>query len=60
MGFTVERLVVTDEGLVVTDEDWVELERRANAHTSTQREARRARVILGCGDGVPLRQIAVA
>ncbi len=53
MGFAVERLVVSDEVRV-------ELERRANAHTSTQREARRARVILGCVDGVALRQIAVS
>lgn len=51
MGFTVERLVVSDE-------DRVELERRANAHTSSQRQARRARVILGCGEGVALRRIA--
>lgn len=46
--------------LEITDEERVELERRARAHTSTQREARRARVILGCGQGTPLRQIAKA
>lgn len=53
MGFTVERLVVGDK-------DRAELERRASAHTSTQRQARRARVILGCAEGVALRQIAVS
>lgn len=36
-----------------------ELVRRANAHTSTQRQARRARVILLCAQGVSLRQIGV-
>lgn len=39
-------------------DELVELERRANAHTSTQRSARRARVILLCAQAVPLRQIA--
>ena len=47
----------TVEPLVITDEERGELERRARAHTSTQREARRARVVLLCADGVPLRQI---
>lgn len=46
------------EPLVITDEERSELERRARAHTSTQREARRARVVLGCAAGRPLRQIA--
>lgn len=39
-------------------DELVELERRANAHTSTQRCARRAKVILWCAQGVPLRQIS--
>jgi transposase len=47
----------TVEPLVISDEERSELERRARAHTSTQREARRARVILLCAEGVPLRQI---
>jgi transposase len=47
----------TVEPLVISDEERCELERRARAHTSTQREARRARVILLCAEGVPLRQI---
>ncbi len=48
------------EPLQVTAEERIELERRARAHTSTQREARRARAILGCAQGTPLRQVAVA
>lgn len=51
MGFTVERLVLTDE-----QRD--ELERRVRAHTSRARQVRRGRAILLCADGVPLRQIA--
>ena len=47
----------TVEPLVISDEERSELERRARAHTATQREARRARVILLCAEGVPLRQI---
>lgn len=39
-------------------DELVELERRANAHTSTQRCARRAKVILWCAQGLPLRQIS--
>lgn len=50
--FTVERLQISEE-------ERVELERRIRAHTSTQREARRARVVLLCADGVPLRRIAL-
>jgi transposase len=53
MGFTVERLALTDE-------ERFELERRVRAHTSSHREVRRARVILLCADGIALRQIAVA
>lgn len=48
------------EALVLTAEERSELERRERAHTSSQREARRARVILSCADGTPLRQISVA
>jgi transposase len=48
------------EVLEITGEERVELERRVRAHTSTQREARRAGVILGCAEGVPLRQIGCA
>jgi len=48
------------EPLQITGDERAELERRARAHTSTQREARRARVILGCAEGTPLRQIAGA
>jgi transposase len=39
-------------------DELIELERRANAHTSTQRAARRAKVILLCAQGMALRQIA--
>lgn len=39
-------------------DELVELERRAKAHTSTQRAARRAKVILLCAQGMALRQIA--
>jgi transposase len=47
----------TVEPLVISGEERIELERRARAHTSTQREARRARVILLCAEGMALRQI---
>ena len=48
----------TVQPLVITVEERSELERRARVHTSTQREARRARVIWRCADGAPLCQIA--
>lgn len=48
----------TVEPIVLTEDERAELERRANAHTSTVREARRARIVLLCADGVPLRRIA--
>lgn len=48
----------TVEPIELTVEERAELERRANAHTSTVREARRARIVLLCADGVPLRRIA--
>jgi len=50
--------VFTVEPIELTAEERIELERRANAHTSTVREARRARIVLLCADGVPLRRIA--
>lgn len=50
----------TVEALEITDKERSELERRARAHTSTQREAKRAWVILACADGVPLHQVGIA
>ena len=44
--------------LVITDEERVELQRRVRAHTTPQRAAKRARVVLLAADGVPNRQIA--
>ena len=46
------------EPIELTAEERVELERQANAYTSTVREARRARIVLLCAEGVPLRRIA--
>lgn len=48
----------TVEPLELSEDERAELERRANAHTSTVREARRARVVLLCAEGVALRRIA--
>lgn len=48
----------TVEPLVLTDDESVELRRRANAATSSVRDARRAEIVLLCADGMPLRQIA--
>lgn len=48
----------TVEPIELTLEERAELERRANAHTSTVRAARRARIILLCADGLALRRIA--
>ena len=42
----------------ITDEQRVELNRRVRAHTSTQRAAKRARIILLAAQGMPSRQIA--
>lgn len=50
----------TAPALEITDEQRVELERRTRAHTSTQRAARRARIVLMAAEGVPSRQIAKA
>ncbi len=44
--------------LEITVEERLELERRARAHTSPVRVARRARIILLAADGVPNRQVA--
>jgi hypothetical protein len=41
----------------ISDDQRRELERRVRAHTSTHREAKRARIILLAADGVPSRQI---
>ncbi len=49
----------TVEPIELSDEERVELERRAHAHTATVRVARRARIILLCAKSVPLRQIAL-
>ena len=46
--------------LEISGDERMELERRARAHTSTQREARRARAILMCAEGIALRQIGPA
>ena len=42
----------------MTDEERVELNRRAAGHTSSVRDAKRARIILLAADGVPSRQIS--
>ncbi|HLG92687.1 MAG TPA: helix-turn-helix domain-containing protein [Acidimicrobiales bacterium] len=44
--------------LQITDEEREELERRARAHTSPVRVARRARIILLAAEGLPNRQVA--
>jgi len=44
--------------LEISVDERVELERRVRAHTSTQRAAKRARVVLLAADGVANRQIA--
>jgi transposase len=44
--------------LVITDEERAELQRRVRAHTTPQRAAKRARVVLLAADGVPNRQLA--
>ena len=46
--------------LVITDEEHAELQRRVRAHTTPQRAAKRARVVLLAADGVPNRQIGSA
>jgi transposase len=44
--------------LVITEEERAELQRRVRAHTTPQRAAKRARVVLLAADGVANRQIA--
>src|SRR4029453_16975766 len=44
--------------LVITEEERAELGRRVRAHTTPQRAANRARVVLLAAEGVPNRQIA--
>ncbi len=44
--------------LVITDAERAELERRVRAHTTPQRAAKRARIVLLAADGIPNRQIA--
>jgi transposase len=44
--------------LTITDEERVELQRRVRAHTTPQRAAKRARIVLLAAEGVPNRQIA--
>jgi hypothetical protein len=39
--------------LVITDEERAELQRRVRAHTTPQRAAKRARVVLLAADGCP-------
>jgi transposase len=51
--------VFTVEPIELSDDERAELQRRANAHTSTVRQARRARIILLCAQGRPLAQIGI-
>jgi transposase len=44
--------------LSITDGERAELQRRVRAHTTPQRAAKRARVVLLAAEGVPNRQIA--
>jgi transposase len=44
--------------LVITDEERAQLQRRVRAHTTPQRAAKRARIVLLAADGLPNRQIA--
>jgi len=50
--------VPTVPPLAITDEERAELERRVRAHTTPQRSAKRARVVLLAADGIPNRRIA--
>src|SRR4029434_9319133 len=52
------RRMPTIPPLVITDEERAELERRVRAHTTPQRTAKRARIVLLAADGIPNRQIA--
>jgi DNA-binding CsgD family transcriptional regulator len=44
--------------LTITDGERAELQRRVRAHTTPQRAAKRARVVLLAAEGLPNRQIA--
>jgi Homeodomain-like domain len=52
------RRVPTVPPLTITDAERAELQRRVRAHTTPQRAAKRARIVLLAADGVPNRQIA--
>jgi transposase len=52
------RRVPTVPPLAITDEERAELQRRVRAHTTPQRAAKRARIVLLAADGLPNRQIA--
>src|SRR4029453_4250475 len=51
------RRVPTVPPLAITDEERAELQRRVRAHTTPQRAAKRARIVLLAADGVPNRPI---
>jgi FixJ family two-component response regulator len=55
---TRSRCMPTIPPLVIAEEERAELQRRVRAHTTPQRAAKRARVVLLAADGVPNRQIA--
>jgi transposase-like protein len=48
----------TVPALAITDEERAELQRRVRAHTTPQRAAKRARIVLLAADGLPNRQTA--
>src|ERR687897_805145 len=52
------RRVPTVPPLAITDAERVELQRRVRAHTTPQRTAKRAWIVLLAADGLPNRQIA--
>src|SRR4249920_3441644 len=52
------RCMPTIPPLVITEEERAELQRRIRAHTTPQRAAKRARIVLLAAEGVPNRQIA--
>src|SRR4029453_8034755 len=52
------RCMPTVPPLVITDAERAELQRQVRAHTSPQRAAKRARIVLLAAEGAPNRQIA--
>src|SRR4029434_8079750 len=52
------RRVPTVPPLAITDAERAELQRRVRAHTTPQRAAKRAQIVLVGADGIPHRQIA--